>query len=218
MDSARFDALARSLTAAGSRRRALTAVLTGGLSLLGLAQPDDAAAAKSGKCKPKCGECERCKKGDCEKKNRKKRCQKGKCKPKANGTLCSNERACQNGACVCPGGLTDCGGACVNTSTDPRNCGSCGKRCQINGRCTGGTCTCVQSGCPDPAASCCATGQPCLCAPSGGSLFAGGDSCAVISAPECPAGYDECVGPPGTCQACCPSGSTCDPTTGSCLQ
>ena len=57
MDADRFDSLARSLTAAGSRRRALAAALSGALGLLGLAHPDDVAAAKSGKCKPKCGEC-----------------------------------------------------------------------------------------------------------------------------------------------------------------
>ena len=48
MDPPRFDSLARSLTAAGSRRRALALDLSGALGSLGLAHPDDAAAG--GKC------------------------------------------------------------------------------------------------------------------------------------------------------------------------
>jgi hypothetical protein len=66
MDADRFDALARTLTAAGSWRWTLAA-LGGVLGLLSLAGPDEAAAAKSAKCKPKCGECESCKRGNCRK-------------------------------------------------------------------------------------------------------------------------------------------------------
>ena len=115
MDADRFDALARSLTATGSRRRALTA-LGGSLGLLGLTHPNGVTAAKSGKCKPACGECEKCKKGDCDKKDGKKHCHKGKCKPKPDGTACSGGRACQAGSCVCPSGREFCGlgcGCCV---------------------------------------------------------------------------------------------------------
>lgn len=35
----------------------------------------------------------------------------------------------------CEGGKVDCGGACVDTTTDPKNCGGCGVNC------TGGSCT-----------------------------------------------------------------------------
>jgi hypothetical protein len=114
MDADRFDALARSLTATGSRRRALTA-LGGSLGLLGMALPNEATAAKTGKCKPKCGECEKCKKGDCKRKNGKKRCKKGKCQP-LTGPACSGGRVCQAGACVCAGAREFCGldcGCCV---------------------------------------------------------------------------------------------------------
>ena len=96
MDADRFDTLARSLTAVGSRRRTLAA-----LGLLGLADPDEAAAAKTGKCKPTCGECEKCKKGDCDKKDGKKVCKKGKCQAKANGTPCS-AGTCQGRRCTSP--------------------------------------------------------------------------------------------------------------------
>ena len=44
MDEIRFDALARSLTATGSRRRAVVAALGGTFGLFGLADADDAAA------------------------------------------------------------------------------------------------------------------------------------------------------------------------------
>src|SRR5215212_6677746 len=88
MEVNQFDTLTRSLTAAGSRRRALALAL-GGLVTLGLARSDDVAAG--GKCKPKCPECKQCKKG--------KHGKKGKCKPKPNGTACS-AGSCQNGSCA----------------------------------------------------------------------------------------------------------------------
>src|SRR5215217_5521395 len=68
MDGFRFDALARSLTAAGSRRRALSAANVGVLSPLALGTTD-------AKKKKRCGPC--------------KKRKHGKCKPKPNGTACS---------------------------------------------------------------------------------------------------------------------------------
>lgn len=43
----------------------------------------------------------------------------------------------------CPPGTEACGGTCVNTSTDPFNCGGCGKRCQIQ-MCDPSTGTCLR--------------------------------------------------------------------------
>jgi len=88
MHASRFDTLARVLTTAGSRRRAL-AGLSSALGIFGLTDADDAAAG--GKCKPKCDECETCKKG--------KHGKKGKCKPKPNSTACSGG-TCQSGGCI----------------------------------------------------------------------------------------------------------------------
>jgi hypothetical protein len=85
-----FDTFTRSLTVAGSRRRALALAL-GGLISLSLARSEDVAAG--GRCKPKCSECKKCKKG--------KHGKKGKCKPKPQGTACS-VGSCQNGSCVAP--------------------------------------------------------------------------------------------------------------------
>ena len=47
----------------------------------------------------------------------------------------------------CPPGLTDCGGKCVNTRTDPNNCGVCGTKCK-SGLCVNGLC------CPPGAVKC----------------------------------------------------------------
>jgi hypothetical protein len=144
MDADRFDIFTRSLTTFGSRRT-LAAALVGSLAVLGLAGPDDVAAAKSGTCKRKPGECEPCKKGKCERKNGKKCCKAGKIKAEAVGTPC-RVGSCRDGSCVaaagCPSGTNACAGGCVDTRTDPRNCGACGKRCAINQICSAGICTC----------------------------------------------------------------------------
>jgi hypothetical protein len=103
MDAADFASLARSLFVARSRRRALVATLAAALSTLGLAHPDDAAAATPGKCKRKPSECEFCKKGKCERKAGERRCKAGKIKPKAFGTVCTGG-TCQHGQCIAPGG------------------------------------------------------------------------------------------------------------------
>ena len=117
MDADRFDSLVRSLTTVGFRRRTLATVVTGAIGLLGLAGADDVAAGKSGKCKPKCGECQTCDKGKCNKKNGKKRCKKGKCKAKGNGTGCSTG-TCQSGSCVASGG-----GVPLQSCTSNAECG-----------------------------------------------------------------------------------------------
>lgn len=167
MDADRFDTLTRALTGSGSRRDALAATLGGALGVLGLAAPDDAAAARSAKCKPRCGECERCKRGDCKQtKHGKKRCNPGKCKAKAFGTPCS-VGTCQNGSCIaptaaptpispppptspppvepppltCPPGFTVCDGVCRNLNVEKANCGACGRVCPgANQACCSGVC------------------------------------------------------------------------------
>jgi hypothetical protein len=50
-----------------------------------------------------------------------------------------------NNVCVPKDGLTNCNGACVNTQTDPNNCGGCGTVCDHSGSCQNGACT----PCPD---------------------------------------------------------------------
>jgi hypothetical protein len=234
MDADRFDALARSLTAAGSRRRALAATLGMALSALNLTGPDSSAAGNSGKCQRQPNECETCAKGKCRRKNGKKICKAGKIQPKAEGMACSGG-SCQNGQCIsptgvvvtvpppsggCPSGTAACPGGCVDTGTDPRNCGNCGTRCQINASCEAGTCTCVRGVCSTVGSSCCgattADNAICACSQNQGQ-FLNPETCLLTPAANCPV-EQQCVGSATGCRVCCPFGSTCDPDLGTCLQ
>jgi len=54
---------------------------------------------------------------------------------------------------TCPPGFTFCSGSCVDTASDPNNCGACGDVCRFEApNCVGGRCT----GCPLGTQSCCA--------------------------------------------------------------
>jgi hypothetical protein len=88
MDTGRFDSLARSLSVAGSRRRALVAVLGGTLGVVLSASSVPETAAKNKHKKKSCSEC--------------KKRKNGRCKPKANGTACSGGGTCQGGGCKAP--------------------------------------------------------------------------------------------------------------------
>jgi Stigma-specific protein, Stig1 len=112
----------------------------------------------------------------------------------------------------CKHGKKFCDGSCVKTATDPRNCGSCGKRCQINAICNAGQCQCKTKTC-DAHAQCCASGMACECFTVGNPFgFTNPSDCKPINCPV----EQQCIGP--KCQACCPPGSTCDRSTGTCLQ
>src|SRR5690349_8596401 len=49
-------------------------------------------------------------------------------------------------ASVCSAPQTSCGGACVDTSSDPTNCGACATRCQDGEVCSKGACALVCGG------------------------------------------------------------------------
>lgn len=73
---------------------------------------------------------------------------------------------------ACGMARTCCGGACVNTANDPRNCGACGAPCGADTYCTGGACVprpCTTT-CPAGTiccdGACCSAGQIC-CDPQG---------------------------------------------------
>jgi hypothetical protein len=63
-------------------------------------------------------------------------------------TTCSGGQVCQSKVCVCPSGLINCSGTCVDTATGtpgigglgPTNCGKCGTQCQAGGYCSSGQC------------------------------------------------------------------------------
>ncbi len=59
-----------------------------------------------------------------------------------DGTSCTEGRgSCQAGTCSCVAANT-CDGGCVDTLTDPANCGSCGNACPVDASCTGSKCVC----------------------------------------------------------------------------
>ncbi|MCC6877299.1 MAG: hypothetical protein IT378_23540, partial [Sandaracinaceae bacterium] len=75
----------------------------------------------------------------------------GTCVPDCTGRVCGDDgcggscgdcgarETCNAGACECA--ATDCGGACVDTSSDPDHCGSCNNVCEVDQVCQGGGCT-----------------------------------------------------------------------------
>lgn len=69
------------------------------------------------------------------------------CIDPATGTCCPRGKSCGNRCC----GVNQrcCNGTCVDTSTDPSNCGTCGQRCLSGGACQEGIC-----GCPPGTTNC----------------------------------------------------------------
>jgi hypothetical protein len=204
MDANRFDATTRLVFAAASRRRTLGSLLGAALAALGLIRPNQT-LAKSGKCKPKCGECERCKKGDCNTKNGKKRCKKGKCRPKRAGTPCT---AFVGGACQ--------NGTCFNLKADEANCGSLANACGPSQVCQEGSCfptsTCPAgttrfSYCSAPFTTC---GTGCSCARS----VEGNVLCLADDDDFCRPGDPD--GLRCTTSADCPVGRACVDVSGCC--
>jgi hypothetical protein len=202
MDSSRFDALYHALTAAGSRRLTLGMLLGEALGLRGL--PGVQAKRKSGRCQPRCPECEKCNKGSCQRKNGKKVCKKGKCKAKPAGTPCSAfpDGACQNGTCV-------------NLQADEANCGSVGMECGPTQVCQAGTCF-PRSTCPATLTVFCPAifGTPCGSSCSCNQSSEGNIVCVDLAVSFCapPSG----TATPCTTSAICPPGSACVDTSGCC--
>jgi hypothetical protein len=174
MDADQFATLTRALAAARSRRGALAA-LAGALGLRGRAHPAGAGAARSRKCKRKPGECERCDKGDCDKKNGEKTCTRGKIKPKANGTACSLG-TCQTGTCVPPPPSPPSPPpVCTAACGDPGECSSVGCLCaySVEGR----------AFCINLTPGYCVT--PCTSSAECGGGFCGTAACCASPSPRC---------------------------------
>src|SRR5689334_10047997 len=47
-----------------------------------------------------------------------------------------------DGGVSCASGQTTCSGACVDTQTDSKNCGTCGTKCDPGASCAAGKCKC----------------------------------------------------------------------------
>ena len=70
------------------------------------------------------------------------------CESKTCGGLlcgsCPLEATCSNSdQCVCPGGKAVCGGRCVDTQTNTKNCGKCNNSCASHLTCMSGFCSCA---------------------------------------------------------------------------
>lgn len=131
MNGIRFDALLKTWTAEANRRRTLAGMLAGAIAALGLADAQDADAARSGRCRKPCGQCQFCKKGKCRRKDGEKRCRKGKCKNLERGTPCAGGdgdcacgRSIEGDAFCAANAIVKCDGACANSGECPT-----GSRC-----------------------------------------------------------------------------------------
>lgn len=114
------------------------------------------------------------------------------------GIACRADEVCTGTTCGCPGGLTDCDGACVDTLVDQGHCGGCGLACAEGAACAAGAC------CADGLAACGSTcadldthpehcgacGASCLHANVDTATCAEG-ACASIS---CMEGFEDCNG------------------------
>ncbi len=138
----------------------------------------------------------------------------------------------------CPPGRTPCSGACVDVTSDPANCGSCGRRCDAGEVCNEGLCASTCTGglrncsgacvdvnanrlhcgdCDRPCAANedCRSGT-CVCVPACTSRTCGPDGCGGTCPPGCGTGFT--CSATGTCtcsgtvcgSACCSAGQVCN--------
>ena len=160
----------------------------------GLAQPcNDGNACTDDACDPKLGCFSKANSAGCDDSNActtADTCANGSC----SGTIvdCDYKDACTVDICdpsgksagisackhLAPPGVTSCGGSCVQTSSDPKNCGGCGKICDAGSLCLAGTCA------------------PIVCVPNGSaSCYSGPDGTSGVGA--CSPGQKTC-NPSGT--------------------
>ena len=124
----------------------------------------------------------------------------GGCNAPCNAT----GRTCMNRMCVCTGGLTLCGGNCVNTQTDNSFCGSCTNACTGGRTCVSGVCQCPsgQTFCGSTCVNlqtdeshCGACSQDCEFGASAHvdpPTQAGNQCASGVCDPNCATGFDDC--------------------------
>jgi hypothetical protein len=125
MDATRFDDLLRSFSSAASRRR-LVAGLATALAAGSLAARVEEAAAR---CRPRCRQCERCRRGKCKPKDDRTACGSDDSRQCCDGKCCQRGDICVRGKCVsgqgtCATGADDCvsPAACNGVSNDECAC------------------------------------------------------------------------------------------------
>jgi hypothetical protein len=120
---------------------------------------------------------------------------------------CAAGETCTNGKCMCgtgkacSGGKVCCSGSCVDTSTSPKNCGSCGFGCSSGENCQGGTCLCGSG----PA---CVSPEVCknnICMCGSNPACTGGQTCCSGNCVELLTDTKNC----GVCGNACEKGKTC---------
>jgi hypothetical protein len=215
MDSDRFDGLVRTFGQTRSRRqmlRGLAGIAAAGVLLL------DGREADAGKKRIGGSPCT---KGS--------QCRTGKCvgDPGQNVCSCSRKKpaclqpdtSCQKGLCVgesCPG-LTDCGGNCVDLSTDKHHCGSCRNDCTAlahvsaahcdNGACIIDSCQDGFFDCDSDASTSCEADSTCpeICIADFQACVEGGTACCEATS-SCQAFQPGCWGDRYCCRA---NGQSC---------
>ncbi len=132
-----------------------------------------------------------------------------------DGATCPGLAVCAQGSCACPPD-SQCGGACVDKSSDEQNCGACGNRCPTGSACNAGTCSCPVAGQVACSGACVDTrSDPANCAGCGNACASGyacqssaclclGSSCGGVC-------FDTQRDPShcGGCSTVCASGQSC---------
>lgn len=204
MDAYRFDALARALSAPGTRRRTLAAVVSSALGVLavGPAAVDEARARKKPRNKDRkdrgitaegpCG-------NGSARKNRCKRdrqcctnyCKKGRCRCRKLNQSCTEDRNC------CP---ERTGRTCIEGACQTRTCLAQGTACPSELSCCMGL-SCQDNECQPPLPTCLAQGTACPGeAPCCAGLICQDNACQPQTCAE-------------TCQDGCCAGPTCEAGT-----
>ncbi|MBW2260788.1 MAG: hypothetical protein JRG91_02360, partial [Deltaproteobacteria bacterium] len=125
----------------------------------------------------------------------------------------------------CPPGLTDCGGTCVDTSSDHGNCGACGNACDDEEVCEDGVCSdCVPvsdtESCNGIDDNCngetdegfpCRMGEETTCTTTCGSEGSGmcGLDCEIPDPDSCVPPVETCNGADDDCDDACDDGFDC---------
>ena len=156
----------------------------------------------------------------------------------ACGTVCGSGTVCKAAQCVsntgagdgglgCPGAQQACNGACVNLSTDPANCGTCGRMCADGQKCSASDCVAsCGAGLMDCGGACVDLGTDpdhcgaCTTACAGVHTTANYCAAGTCDHQACSPGFGDCDGnrpngcehrvsdDPGNCGAC---GNSCQP-------
>lgn len=232
MDPSRFDRLSRGLATAANRRAALVAVVLGLLPFIELADDSDARTKKEHRTKRgrrdsrnganrdgdrgRSGNRRRSRhqqnEAQAEKKRKKKKKKPPKSPPAPPASPPPGGSPPPPPPLTCQGGLTPCGLNCVDTATDPANCGGCGAACSPDQTCTGGQCTCNGAACEG-----CCDGATCQAGTSPQQCGANGAACKVCGGGRtCENG--SCVCPDGKlfCDGACIDKQTDERHCGAC--